>query len=188
MNMQEYQKNWFSNKKNDPEFIDKRRQQFSEWYAKNKDKRKEYRKQYQEKNKQIINAKRRIKSKERMRRDPQFKLRSYLSNAINRQLAKNYGSKNGLSCIDKLPYTLEKLKEYLECHFESWMTWSNRGKYNSKLWNDNDPSTWTWQIDHIVPHSIFKYSSTNDKEFQDCWALNNLRPVSAKLNILKGAK
>ena len=50
----------------------------------------------------------------------------------------------------------------------------------------NDYNTWTWQIDHIVPHSKFKYTSMGDKEFVDCWALSNLRPFSAKRNISDG--
>jgi hypothetical protein len=55
-----------------------------------------------------------------------------------------------------------------------------------KTWNDNDLTTWTWQIDHVIPHSKFNYISMEDREFQDCWVLNNLRPYSAKQNILDG--
>lgn len=68
------------------------------------------------------------------------------------------------------------------------MNWNNRGKYNYKKWNDNDLSTWTWQLDHIIPHANFHYTSMTDVDFKKCWALDNLRPVSAKENILKGAK
>jgi hypothetical protein len=28
----------------------------------------------------------------------------------------------------------------------------------------------------------------SDDDFITCWSLNNLRPISAKINILKGAK
>ena len=45
-NMKEYQKIWFQNKKNDQEFLDKRAQQSAEWYANNKDKRREYNKTF----------------------------------------------------------------------------------------------------------------------------------------------
>jgi hypothetical protein len=61
------------------------------------------------------------------------------------------------------------------------------GKYNIKIWDDNDKSTWKWQIDHIIPHSTFKYASMEDEEFKKCWALSNLRPYSAKLNVIEGA-
>ena len=33
------------------------------------------------------------------------------------------------------------------------MTWENQGKYNPKQWDDNDPTTWKWQLDHIIPQS-----------------------------------
>jgi hypothetical protein len=186
--MREYQKNWYANKKKDNSFVDKRNKQFANWYAENKEKRKEYLKEYQEQNKNIINAKRRAKSKERRLTDPKYKLRAYLSNSINRQLSKNQESKMGLSCINHLPFTIEELREYLEKQFEPWMNWNNRGRYNSKTWDDNNQATWTWQLDHIIPHANFQYTSMIDTDFEKCWSLNNLRPISAKTNILKGSK
>jgi len=66
------------------------------------------------------------------------------------------------------------------------MTWNNQGVYNKNMWNDNDSSTWTWQIDHIIPHFTFKYISIEDENFKKCWALENLRPLSAKQNLLDG--
>lgn len=60
------------------------------------------------------------------------------------------------------------------------MTWESRGRYNSK--------TWTWQIDHIIPHSTFKYTSMVDENFQKCWSLKNLRPLNAKQNYLDGIR
>ena len=66
------------------------------------------------------------------------------------------------------------------------MNWSNHGIYDPKIWNDLDTSTWRWQIDHIIPHSEFPYSSMQDENFKKCWSLNNLRPYSAKQNILDG--
>jgi len=85
-----------------------------------------------------------------------------------------------------LPYTIEDLKIHLELLFEPWMTWGNWGIYSAQSWKNDDQSTWTWQIDHIMPHSIFKYLSITDKSFQRCWALENLRPLSAKQNWIDG--
>lgn len=68
------------------------------------------------------------------------------------------------------------------------MTWNNWGIYNPSTWNNNDKSTWTWQIDHIDPHSGFKYTSMEDEEFKICWRLNNLRPLRADLNVIDGAR
>jgi hypothetical protein len=187
-NMKEYHKNWYANKKKDIDFLDKRANQYSNWYENNKDKKREYCKKYQEQNKDVINEKRRLKSKIRRELDPNFKLRAYLSNAINRQLSKNNNSKNNRSILQFLPYTINQLKEHIEKQFEPWMSWNNRGKYNSKIWDDNNVATWTWQLDHTIPHNKFHYNSMTDQSFIDCWSLSNLRPVSAKLNILKGGK
>jgi len=66
------------------------------------------------------------------------------------------------------------------------MNWNNWGVYKSKNWNDNDSSTWTWQIDHIIPQSNLPYTSMEDENFKKSWDLNNLRPYSAKQNILDG--
>ena len=69
---------------------------------------------------------------------------------------------------------------------EIWMSWKNHGKYCKSTWDDNDSATWTWQIDHIIPHSAFNYISMDCEDFKQCWALCNLRPLSAKENIKKG--
>jgi len=112
-----------------------------------------------------------------------FKLRCCVSSGIN-----FYLNKNKKSYLKYLPYSIEDLRSHLESIFEPWMNWKNHGKYNPKSWNDEDPATWTWQIDHIIPQSSFKYNSMEDVSFQECWALSNLRPYSAKDNFLEGVK
>ena len=72
--------------------------------------------------------------------------------------------------------------------FEPWMNWNNYGRYDIKSWDDNNSNTWTWQVDHIIPHSTFKYSSMEDEDFKKCWDLKNLRPYSSKLNFEEGVK
>jgi|SRR5271166_5808751 len=118
--------------------------------------------------------------------DPSFRLRRNVSSNIRIMLIKNGGSKLGASCLKHLPYSLTELKTYIESIFEPWMTWNNLGVYSVKTWDDNDMATWTWQLDHVVPHSKFKYTTMDCEEFRACWALSNLRPYSAKQNILDG--
>lgn len=137
---------------------------------------------YRRKNRQEINK----KIRDRRKNNVKFKLRSTLSNKIYQELRKHLSCKNGKSILKYLPYTVEELKSYLESQFEFWMTWDNWGRYNLKTWDDNDVSTWAWQIDHIKPVSKFKYKSMKDEEFKKCWALENLRPLSAKQNIIEG--
>lgn len=142
-----------------------------------------YKKEYKIKNKEIINK----KYREKRDTDPEFKLRKTVSGSISKAL-KTQNSRKNCSILEKLPYSKNELKIYIESLFEPWMTWQNWKPYNSKAWNDNDPSTWTWQLDHIIPQSDLPYNSMDHPNFKICWALENLRPYSAKLNILDGAR
>lgn len=78
------------------------------------------------------------------------------------------------------------MKTHLESQFEPWMNWDNRKQYKTANWKDNDISTWVWQIDHIIPQCAFIFTSIQDEMFAKCWDLNNLRPLSAKENYIKG--
>ena len=68
------------------------------------------------------------------------------------------------------------------------MNWNNYGKYNAKKWDDKNPKTWTWNIDHIIPQFRLPFNSIKHKNFKKAWALKNLRPYSAKQNILDGVR
>jgi len=69
-----------------------------------------------------------------------------------------------------LGYTVEQLARHLERQFTRGMSWENYGE---------------WHIDHILPISSFKFSTTDDPEFKACWALANLRPLWAPENMAK---
>jgi len=174
-----------------------------EYFAKNKDKLKllnhrnskkykesgkllEYSRNYASKNREKVNASARIYSKKMRLTNINYKLNQNISRSI-RSYIKNFGgSKNRISYRKYLPYTLDELKQHLEKQFEPWMNWDNQGKYNSKIWNDNNQLTWAWQIDHIIPQSKLPYISMEDENFKKCWSLENLRPYSAKQNIIDG--
>ena len=156
-------------------------------YYKNKDNISMQKKKYYQANKTKINLHKLNYQKNRERTDPVFKLRRRISNMVYISLRKNNSIKNNLSILKFLNYSIDELKIHLEQQFESWMNWNNWGIYDSQLWNDDDQSTWTWQIDHIIPHSTFKYTSMNDLEFKKCWNLDNLRPLSSKQNWLDGS-
>lgn len=162
----------------------KRRQ----YYSLNKDKENSNSKSYYRTNKiQII--KRTVSNiKFRLKNDPSFKLRYSISSSIRDSLKERLNSKNNISAWKFLPFSKNELKKHIEKQFEPWMTWKNWGRYNSEIWNDNDSSTWTWNIDHIIAHSTFKYNSMEDQSFKDCWSLSNLRPLSAKQNIIDGCR
>jgi len=79
-------------------------------------------------------------------------------------------NKNGYHWEKLVGYTLDNLIQHLESQFKEGMTWDNQGK---------------WHIDHIRPIFSFDFDSYKDKEFRQCWALDNLQPLWAKDNLRK---
>ena len=68
-------------------------------------------------------------------------------------------------------YTITDLMAHLEYLFTPEMSWDNYGSY--------------WDIDHKKPKSLFHYTSPEDQEFKDCWALKNLQPLEHIENVRK---
>lgn len=134
----------------------------------------------------LYNHKRlKVSIKNKLKTNITFKLKSRMSFLIYNNLKSNNLIKNQ-SCIKYVNYSIQELKAHLESLFETWMNWSNYGVYRVFSWNDKDSSTWTWQIDHIIPQSILKYESYDSDNFKKCWNLINLRPYSSKQNLLDG--
>ena len=127
-----------------------------------------------------------VRAGERYADEPSFKIRVVISSAIRKSIKNNGSVKKG-SSLAHLLYTMVELKDHIESQFEPWMSWNNWNQYNPETWDDNDISTWCWNLDHIIPASTFTYTSMEDPAFRDCWALSNLRPLSAKQNVLDGS-
>ena len=147
------------------------------YYQNNKEYYSNYQKEYEK------SHPRRLRN--RTSKSPIQKIRSAISRSISKKITALGGVKND-SIIKYLEFTFDQLKSNFEAKFEPWMNWNNYGIYDPKTWLDDDISTWRWQVDHIVPHADFNYNSMSDKSFKSCWALDNLRPYSAKQNILDG--
>ncbi len=170
-------KDLISKKRKTKEYKEKR----NIYYKKNAEKLKNKVMIYQSKNRDKINA----RERNRINTSPEQKLadrmRSYLKTTLRRALvAKN------MSSLSLFTYSMFELKQHLESLFEPWMSWNNWGLYNAKTWDDNDSSTWTWQIDHIIPCASLPFDSLEHPNFHQCWSLENLRPYSAKLNCIDG--
>jgi len=169
-------------RKNNPETLSASRKKY---YYKNKEKIIKRNQEYRQNSNLMIEYVKTYSSN-REKIDSNFKLRRRFSSSIYLALKKNGGSKQGFSCMKYIEYSIQELKDHLEKQFEPWMNWGNHGVL--KGWNDNDQTTWTWQIDHIYPQSLLPYSSMEDDNFKKCWALDNLRPLSSKQNIKKSDK
>jgi hypothetical protein len=154
------------------------------WKDKNKQKLIKYHKQYYIKNKTAIIKQNSIYVKNKRKTDLDFKLRGNVSRIINLALKKT-DAKKDKSVFTALPYSPLDLKAHLESQFQPWMNWDNYGRYYKSKWDDSDKSTWTWQIDHVIPQSSLPYDSFEHPNFKKCWRLDNLRPLSSKENLLK---
>ena len=148
-------------RKANPNYKERTRKNWQDWYSKNKRKKIEYNTAY---------------VKERRRRDPAFKLRIDVSCRIIHAITDREGQKLD-STWNYLPYTPQELKEHLERQFEPWMTWENHGIGEG-----------CWNIDHIYPQSKLPFDSLEHPNFLKCWGLQNLRPICAVENLKKSDK
>lgn len=145
------------------------------FYKNNTDKCKERCTIYQKNNRDKVNTWRKTWQKNREQTDINFKLHRRISATIRKAIINKYIPK-----IKSLPYTIDELKAHIESQFEPWMSWDN--------WSHYSDNKLTWQIDHIIPRSKLPYTSVLDNNFYKCWALENLRPISAIENLKKGSK
>jgi hypothetical protein len=186
-----YQREYYQKNKEKAKTASKRRREANreeaiayakEYYQENKENLKTQAKEYRKTHKEQVKQWRK-----EFRLNPWNKIHHNVSNLIRITIQRNGSSKNGNSIIQHLSYTIAELKVHLESQFESWMTWDNWSKYDPKTWDNNNSTTWTWQLDHIIPQSLLPYTSMTEDNFKKCWTLDNLRPYSAKLNSIEGA-
>ena len=166
----EYKKKWYEENK------EKRREQNKKWKEENKEKQREYSKKWKEENPEY----KKNWQKEKYHTDPCYKLRTITSTMVRKSLKEGKGGESMLPYVDWNSY--EELKEHLESQFEDWMTWENHG-----VWH---PTERRWHIDHIKPQSVLLegVTSMDDPKFRECWTLENLQPLEARENIIKGNK
>ena len=107
------------------------------------------------------NSELRIKNKQ----NPEFTINDRISANIRKSLNKAKGGRRWETLVG---YTLQELKNHLECNFEKEMSWNNIGE---------------WHIHHVIPKRLFKYDSYDSQEFKICWSLNNLMPKMGIDNI-----
>ena len=105
------------------------------------------------------------------------KMRNLPENAISDSISHGMwyslnGNKGGHHWEDLVGYTLNELMQHLESLFTDGMSWANYGRGG-------------WHLDHLRPINSFVFDSTDDDEFKECWALENLQPLWEADNIRK---
>ncbi len=107
---------------------------------------------------------------------PKNRLSKNISKAIRKSLK---GNKNGMHWEGLVDFTLQDFMSYFESKFKKGMSWDNYGKNHGKK---------GWDIDHKKAIARFNFTSYEDKEFKECWALDNLQPMWHDENMRKGNK
>jgi len=181
-----YLREWY--KKNSERLRKKSNAWAKEWRAKNpkkakeqdklsrernRERRLEYAKEWYQANKNRNDYRKRKNEYRNNRRknDPKFHLDTNFAIMILKALKEK---KEGRRWEKLVGYTLNDLRKHLEKKFNGRMAWDNYGSY--------------WHIDHIIPKSKFCYTSSKNKEFKKCWALNNLQPLEGKENLRKNCR
>lgn len=158
-------------------------QTLADYYLNNKDTKINYNKNYYTNNKQKIQKQKReyetrpetinlrkARFNTRYYSDINFKLKNNLRARL--RLAIKRGSKLGSSVRD-LGCSIEKLKLWLEMHWQDGMSWDNYGPKG-------------WHIDHIIP--LASLDLTNKEQFLKAVHFTNLQPLWAEDNYDKKDK
>ncbi len=144
--------------------IGKMRKYKKQWRENNS----EYWKKWHLENKEYINYYRKNKRKT----DLKFNINHKVSMAINKSLKGNKKGKHWESLVE---YTLIDLVKHLKKTLPQGYTWQDylKGKLH---------------IDHKIPITVFNFTKPEHADFKRCWALNNLRLLSARDNLIKNDK
>jgi hypothetical protein len=107
---------------------------------------------------------------ERRATDYSYRVHQNISRRLRDSIKK--GAKRRVTWEKMLGYSTENLMKHLESRFTHGMSWENYGE---------------WHIDHKIPIVHFKLCGANDEEMiSKCWCLNNLQPLWARDNLIKG--
>ncbi|MBA7535324.1 hypothetical protein ES705_27577 [subsurface metagenome] len=188
MNKQWYQKNKEHIDKLSKQWREKNPNYHNEWRERNKEYLNEKRKKWYEENKEIARIYQREYLKKYPRRDnPKYKviknlwmrnkykidLKYNLNQRMSRAILKALkGNKANRHWENLVGYTIRDLERRLKRTMPQGYTWQDylEGKLH---------------IDHVIPKSAFNFTRPEHTDFKRCWALENLRLLPAKENLIK---
>ncbi len=77
-----------------------------------------------------------------------------------------------LNWMSRFGYSPEDFKQHVESLWKSGMSWENYGS--------------VWCLDHVTAMQFFDFTSIEDSDFRQCFALENLQPLFLEENTRKG--
>jgi len=166
------EKIFYQRKKYRSNNLEKEAARKKKWCEDNPEKMTTYRREYYQNNKEKILFKTNAYTKERSKKDINFKLARNLRSRLGCAIK---GSFKAGSAVRDLGCSISFLKEYLKSLFAEGMTWNNWGYGKNK-----------WNIDHIIPLSSFNL--TNREQLLKACHYTNLQPLWQSQNLLKGDK
>ena len=150
------------------------------WYARNREKKLAYCRQYRIDNLEVMrdrdrefrkkHPERAVLNARSYRATVNGKLKSNLCRKINMAL---HGTMKSQSTVALTGCSMEFLRGYLQAKFLPGMTWENYGKFG-------------WHIDHKRPCASFDLSDPFQKS--ECFHYTNLQPLWAQDNHSMGAR
>ena len=162
-------------KLNNPE---KARDRNKQWYKNNRDKAIAAHEKWRINNRELSRNTQRAYQNKRNKEDLRYNLSGKISSAIGESLRRTKlikGNKNGRHWEDLVGYKLIDLIKRLKKTMPEGYTWND--VLNGKL-----------HIDHKIPISAFNFTTPEHIDFKRCWALENLRLLPARENIIKSNK
>lgn len=112
---------------------------------------------------------------ERKKYDIKYQLNQRVKNMMNAHLKNN--GKGGIHWENLIEYSLNDLIKHLKQTIPSGYKWADLVNKKNVL-----------HIDHIIPKSAYEFDKPEDFQFQECWALSNLRLLPTIENLKKGIK
>ena len=177
---------------------EKESKRIKKYYIENRESMLKYQKQYRIKNRELLNNKnkqyyldnheRLLKKDKLYQKNNLEKVYLYKKNRYKTNL--KYNLNRRLSCL--IWQTLKDNKNGR--HWENLLGYSVNDLI--RRLKRTMPKGYNWQdflegklhIDHITPIKVFNFTKAEHIDFQRCWALNNLRLLPAKENLIKGSK
>lgn len=155
-----------------------------ESYHRNKEKRRQYVREYEEQNPDKL-KKGRLQTKQWLKDRPEYMNAWYkekLSTNIDYKITHNlrerlrvalHNNSKGAKTKDMLGCSMNEFKQYLESKFTEEMNWDNYGRKG-------------WHIDHIKP--CISFDMSDPEQQKQCFHYTNLQPLWWRDNLKKYSK
>jgi hypothetical protein len=112
---------------------------------------------------EVTRLKRRTYEANKRATDPRYRLKISIRRWARKHLRSDSRRRGSRKWAAILGYTPEQLRDHIESQFAAGMTWENWGT--------------EWEVDHIKAVRLHNFTSIDDAEFKQAFALDNHQPL-----------